>query len=97
MTIPEDFSDDWFDLLSVIIERTNITNVQDILNNTLDNIGIRDENIYNRENKLLLGYLKILKALLLKFKNLGEEEVFKNIVPKLLDKTISEKSREFLY
>ena len=36
-------------------------------------------------------------ALLVKYINLGEEEILKDRLPKLLDKTFSEKSRSLVY
>ena len=63
--------------------------MKDVLANTLDNLQKREENIYNRNNVLLYGYLKILYSLLVKYKNLCSEDIFKNTIPKLLDKTLS--------
>ena len=46
---------------------------------------------------MLCGYLKIMLALLVKYINLGEEEILKDRLPKLLEKTFSEKSRSLVY
>jgi hypothetical protein len=95
--IPEKNCEEWFDLLVIIIARTDIGDPKEILENTLEQLKRQEENIYNRNNLLLCCYLRLLSNLLHKYNVLGQDPTLKKLIPTFLDKTFSEKSRSLLY
>jgi len=57
---------EWFDLLSTIIQRTDRFDLENVLTNTINILEQREETLYDRYDKLMFGYLKLLKVILAK-------------------------------
>ena len=88
---------EWFDLLCIIIQKTDKFELTKVLNNTISILESREETLYNRYDQLMHGYLKLLKVILAKSKQLENSKPLQILIEKLITRTISSQNRTLLY